>query len=212
MKLDFEQYFADALTALIRRNGGSIEEALDDMKIKDGPTRGSIKHWYGWDEDEEEDEEEDVYTVLVTDGDGELVNTFEIDAPCRERAEEIVNNIVCKLTTKGSYNDIAVYTDDPEDGKILLCNLTRVGKVKNKDKNIEIMDGLTFTLREDEEDLPEKLDFYRPSIYGDDSLEHYIRKLLYNTYGYKAKSFKFDYDEQRIYVYQIVWSTEKGGK
>lgn len=214
MKLDFEQYFADALTALIRRNGGSIEEALDDMKIKDGPTRGSIKHWYGWDEDEEEDAEEDVYTVLVFERGNKLVNTFEIDAPCRERAEEIVNNIVCELTTKGSYNNIAVYTDDPEDGKILLCNLTKVGKVKDKDKNIEIMDGLTFELQEDPSDLPDKEDIRRPStsLYDEEGLERYIYAYLQNTYGYKPKSFKFDYDEQRVYIYDITWNIEKGGK
>ena len=120
MKLDFEQYFADALTALIRRNGGSIEEALDDIKIKDGPTRGSIKHWYGWDEDEGESE--------------------------------------------------------------------------------------------NEEGLPNEFDCYRPSIYDDKGLEQYIRKILHDGYGYKPKTFKFDYDERRIYVYQITWDTKKGGK
>lgn len=210
MKLDFEQYFADALTALIRRNGGSIEEALDDMKIKDGPTRGSIKHWYGWDEEEYLD----TYTVLVNDEHDELVNTFEIEAPNRERAEEIVNNIVCRLTTKGSYNNIEVYTDDPEDGLLLLCTLTEVGKVKDKDKNIEIMDGLTFDLQLDACDLPDQEEIHRPStsLYDEDRLERYIYAYLQNTYGYKPKSFKFDYDEQRVYIYDITWNIEKGGK
>lgn len=143
MKLDFEQYFADALTALIRRNGGSIEEALDNMKIKDGPTRGSIKHWYGWDEEEYIG----TYTVLVTDENGDPYDSFEIEAPSRERAEEIVNNIVCELTTNGAFNDIKVYTDDPEDGMLLLTTLSQIGAAEFKEDNISFMDGLTFELQ-----------------------------------------------------------------
>jgi len=43
-----EELLARALSALIERNGGSIEAALDDMGVQDERDREPIKLWFGW--------------------------------------------------------------------------------------------------------------------------------------------------------------------
>ena len=66
-KLNFNELFGIALSCLIEYDNGSIDDALDDMRIRDREIRQEIKDWYGWEkedqsiQDEDCDEDEDVY-------------------------------------------------------------------------------------------------------------------------------------------------------
>ena len=51
-----EELLSHAIEALIESNGGSIEQALDDMGVQEERDRQEIKDWFGWDEEEEDDE------------------------------------------------------------------------------------------------------------------------------------------------------------
>ena len=57
MELNYEILFSNALTGLIERNGGSIEEALDYLGVDEDMDRAVIKDWYGWDCDDNLPEE-----------------------------------------------------------------------------------------------------------------------------------------------------------
>lgn len=46
-----EKLLGQALNALIEQNGGSMEQALDDMRVRNERDRKSIKEWLGWDEE-----------------------------------------------------------------------------------------------------------------------------------------------------------------
>lgn len=43
-----EELFAKALATLIEKDGGSMEQALDDMGVQDERDRQPIKDWFGW--------------------------------------------------------------------------------------------------------------------------------------------------------------------
>ena len=49
--IDYENFASWALAAVIKHNNGSMEDALDDIGIKNKEERKKIKEWYGWDED-----------------------------------------------------------------------------------------------------------------------------------------------------------------
>ena len=59
-KEELNNLASKALCALVEANGGSIESALDDMRIGDEDERKAIKEWFGW-EDEEEYDDDDTY-------------------------------------------------------------------------------------------------------------------------------------------------------
>ena len=46
-----EELFAKALATLIEQNGGSMEQALDDIGVQDERDRKPIKEWFGWEEE-----------------------------------------------------------------------------------------------------------------------------------------------------------------
>lgn len=46
-----EELLGQALNALIEHNGGSMEQALDDMGVQDERDRKPIKEWFGWEEE-----------------------------------------------------------------------------------------------------------------------------------------------------------------
>lgn len=46
-----EELLGQALATLIEQNGGSMEQALDDMGVQDERDRKPIKEWFGWDEE-----------------------------------------------------------------------------------------------------------------------------------------------------------------
>lgn len=50
-KVNFEELFFRAFAEVIGSNGGSIETALDNIRITDEKTRQKIKNWFGWDEE-----------------------------------------------------------------------------------------------------------------------------------------------------------------
>ena len=54
-----EELFAKALATLIEQNGGSMEQALDDLGVQDERDRKPIKEWFGWDDEEDSNYEED---------------------------------------------------------------------------------------------------------------------------------------------------------
>lgn len=74
-KQGLEGFFSRALTALIEHNGGSMEQALDDMKITNIYDRKSIKGFYGWDEDEDYTDDEEDLPDEDTDDEFEDENT-----------------------------------------------------------------------------------------------------------------------------------------
>ena len=47
-----EELFAKALATLIEQNGGSMEQALDDIGVQDERDRKPIKEWFGWEEEQ----------------------------------------------------------------------------------------------------------------------------------------------------------------
>ena len=49
-----EELFAKALATLIEQNGGSMEQALDDIGVQDERDRKPIKEWFGWEEETDE--------------------------------------------------------------------------------------------------------------------------------------------------------------
>lgn len=55
-----EVLLGKALTALIEQNGGSMEQALDDMKIVSKKDRKAIKKWFGWEEEDELPTEDEI--------------------------------------------------------------------------------------------------------------------------------------------------------
>lgn len=59
-KLKFKELFSKALSALIESNGGSMEQALDDMKITSEEDRKAIKIWFGWEEEDELPTEDEI--------------------------------------------------------------------------------------------------------------------------------------------------------
>lgn len=92
------------------------------------------------------------YCVDVIDENDDCYECFRIMAKNYGEAEEIVNNITCELTTNGAFNDIEVYTDDPEQGKILLTTMSQIGDAEFEEDNLNFMDGLRFELEEEEEE------------------------------------------------------------
>lgn len=48
MELNYEELFTKALSGLIDRCGGSMEEALDESRIFDEEIREQIKQDFGW--------------------------------------------------------------------------------------------------------------------------------------------------------------------
>ena len=56
-----EIMLSKSLTALIEKNNGSMEQALDDMNVRDEKTRQEIKEWYGWEEEESDAEYDEDY-------------------------------------------------------------------------------------------------------------------------------------------------------
>ena len=56
--MNFEELFNLAIYALINHNGGSLEQAMDDMGIKNQKTRQKIAEYLEWYDDEDDDEED----------------------------------------------------------------------------------------------------------------------------------------------------------
>ena len=52
MKLDFEELFVSSICALIDINGGSIESAMDDMRIRNEQLRKEIKEYLDWEDED----------------------------------------------------------------------------------------------------------------------------------------------------------------
>ena len=48
-----EQLLVLAIGSMLDNNGGSMEQALDDIGIKNNAIRSEIKEWFGWEELEE---------------------------------------------------------------------------------------------------------------------------------------------------------------
>lgn len=48
--MDFEELFVISIMALIERNGGSLEETLDEMKITSKTARRNIKKYLEWED------------------------------------------------------------------------------------------------------------------------------------------------------------------
>ena len=59
-KLNYETLFYNALTFIIEYNGGSIEEALDYVGVKDEEERKQIRKEFNWDDELEVEEEVEV--------------------------------------------------------------------------------------------------------------------------------------------------------
>ena len=57
--MDFEKLFISSIYALIEFNGGSLEQAMDDMGLRNKETRKQITEYLEWDEEDEEDEDDD---------------------------------------------------------------------------------------------------------------------------------------------------------
>ena len=49
--MDFENLFALAISALIEINGGSLESAMDEMRLKNPKTRKKVREYLEWDEE-----------------------------------------------------------------------------------------------------------------------------------------------------------------
>ena len=60
-KLNFNELFGIALSCLIEHDSGSIDDALDDMRIRDREIRQEIKDWYGWEEEKNQYVPDDDY-------------------------------------------------------------------------------------------------------------------------------------------------------
>jgi ferritin-like protein len=93
MDLKFNELFGTALGCLIEACGGSMEDALDTMRIRKEELRTEIKNWYGWEEE---------YTVKVTNIDycieeedvcDEIANDASIEEDSEEYYEAIQNKI-----------------------------------------------------------------------------------------------------------------------
>lgn len=56
--MHFDELFIKALGALIDYNGGSLEQALDDMHIQENYLRKQIKEFIGWDDEEYANDED----------------------------------------------------------------------------------------------------------------------------------------------------------
>lgn len=89
------------------------------------------------------------YLVDIFDSHGDWIGYFALEADNDELASDIVNNIVCSVTQNKEHpydDDINIFTDDPENGKILLHVIEQFGDHVDRKENIEIMDGLTFAI------------------------------------------------------------------
>ena len=93
MDLKFNELFGTALGCLIEACDGSIEGALDTMRIRKEELRTEIKNWYGWEEE---------YTVKVTNIDycieeedvcDEIADDVSIEEDSEEYYEAIQNKI-----------------------------------------------------------------------------------------------------------------------
>lgn len=93
MELDFIELFSSAMNALIDHNGGSLEEAMDDMGIRDERLRTEIKNYFDWEEE---------YTVKVTNIDycieeEDVCDEIANDASIEEDSEEYYKAIQKKI-------------------------------------------------------------------------------------------------------------------
>ena len=84
MDLKFNELFGTALGCLIEACNGSLEDALDTMRIRKEELRTEIKNWYGWEEE---------YTVKVTNIDycieeEDVCDEIADDASIEEDSEE----------------------------------------------------------------------------------------------------------------------------
>ena len=89
------------------------------------------------------------YLVDIYDSHEEWIGYFELEADNDELASDIVNNIVCSVTQNEEHpsdDDLNIFTDDPEDGKILLHTIKQFADTVDREENIKFMDGLTFEI------------------------------------------------------------------
>lgn len=90
MRLKYKELFEKAIYALIESNGGSLEQALDDMKITDEKTREAIADeldWYDEVDDEEDADEDDDDLDL-----DEWLDERGLDT--REKVQEYIRNLM----------------------------------------------------------------------------------------------------------------------
>ena len=109
MRLKYKELFEKAIYALIESNGGSLEQALDDMHVKDEDTRKAITDELDWNDevDEEEDEDEDDFNL------DDWLDERGLDT--REKVQEYIRNLM------------DVYEQEPgdlteEEMKVLRCS------------------------------------------------------------------------------------------
>lgn len=108
MELDFNELFGDALGCLIEACGGSMEAALDTMRIRNNDQRAEIKDWYDWEETfkvkctkikycvEDEDvadkvsdpDDEDEVAEKIAEIKADLPTELEVEVECTEKGLE----------------------------------------------------------------------------------------------------------------------------
>ena len=61
----------------------------------------------------------------------------------------------------------------------------------------------------EEIDLPDEDEIARVDFDDLKEMDEYVSDYLSNEYGYCVKSFKYDFDIKKIYIYDIEWDTSE---
>ena len=103
--------------------------------------------------------------------------------------------------------------DHDEEFKECLVNALDITEEEYEELFGESLDCYLGEDEEEEEDekeleLPEEDTISKPNIENLDELDEYVSNYLSDTYGFCVKSFNFDFDECKLYIYDIKWDTE----
>jgi len=125
MELKFNELFGQALSCLIEDCNGSIEDALDAMRIRDNEKRKAIKEWFGW----EEEFEVKVHDIDYCIEEEDLIdNDFDVDEMSEDEIEAAIQKIVATLPkelvltvecTEDALEDVLVDTISEETGWLI---------------------------------------------------------------------------------------------
>ena len=111
----------------------------------------------------------------------------------KERLEKILDNIL-------SWGN-----DHDEEFRECLINAMDLTDEEIKELQLEEY----ISENENDLDLPTEDEIARVDFDDLNEMDEYVSDYLSNEYGFCVKSFKYDFDTRKIYIYDIEWDTSE---